>query len=79
LIEVGTKYYSEGKKKEAEDLFSKAYDLWSLFWGINLKLIDIGQVKKIDENQLDVHDKKKSGFLGKLGELVKKIIDCCIE
>ena len=51
----------------------------SLFWGINLKLIDIGQVKKIDENQLDVHDKKKSGFLGKLGELVKKIIDCCIE
>ena len=27
LIEVGTKYYSEGKKKEAEDLFSKAYDL----------------------------------------------------
>jgi len=79
LIEVGTKYYSEGKKEEAEDLFSKAYDLWSLFWGINLKLIDIGQVKKVDENQLDVHDKKKPGFLGKLGELVKKIIDCCIE
>jgi len=79
LMEVGTKYLSEGKRKEAEELFSKAYDLWSLFWGINLKLIDIGQVKKVDENQLDVHDKKKSGFLGKLGELVKKIIDCCIE
>ena len=79
LIEVGTKYYSEGKKKEAEDLFSKAYDLWSLFWGINLKLIDIGKVKKIEEDQLNVHDKEKKGFLGKLGELVKKIIDCCIE
>ena len=79
LMEVGTKYLSEGKRKEAEELFSKAYDLWSLFWGINLKLIDIGQVKKVDENQLDVHDKKKSGFLGKLGELIKKIIDCCIE
>jgi len=79
LMEVGTKYLSEGKKKEAEDLFSKAYDLYSLFWGINLKLIDIGEVKKIDENQLNIHDKKKTGFLGKLGELVKKIIDCCIE
>jgi len=79
LIEVGTKYLSQGKQKEAEDLFSKAYDLYSLFWGINLKLVNIGEVKKVEENQLDVHDKKKSGFFGKLGELVKKIIDCCIE
>jgi len=79
LIEVGTKYLAEGKKTEAEDLFSKAYELYSLFWGINLKLIDVNQVKKIDDNQLNVHDKEKSGFFGKLGELVKKIIDCCIE
>jgi len=79
LIEVGTKYFQEGKKEEAKDLFSKAYDLWSLFWGINLKLIDMGEVKKIDENQLNVQDKEKSGFLGKIGELIKKIIDCCIE
>jgi len=79
LIEVGTKYLSEGKKSEAEDLFSKAYDLYSLFWGINLKLVDISQIKKIDDAQLDVHDKKKTDFLGKLGELIKKIIDCCIE
>lgn len=79
LIEVGTKYLSQGKKGEAEDLFSKAYDLYSLFWGINLKLIDIGDVKKIDNNQLNVHSNKKTSFLGKLGEIVKKIIDCCIE
>ena len=79
LIEVGTKHLSEGKKSEAEDLFSKAYDLYSLFWGINLKLVDIGEVKKIGEDQLNVHDKEKTDFFGKLGELVKKIIDCCIE
>jgi hypothetical protein len=79
LIEVGTKYYQDGKKEEAKNLFSKAYDLWSLFWGLNLKLIDIGEVKKISENQLNIHDKEKSGFLGKLKEVVKKIIDCCIE
>jgi hypothetical protein len=79
LIEVGTKYYQDGKKEEAENLFSKAYDLWSLFWGLNLKLIDIGQVKKIEENQLNVHDKEKTGFMEKLKNVVKKIIDCCIE
>jgi len=76
---VGTKYFQEGKKEEAKDLFSKAYDLWSLFWALNLKLIDIGEVKKIDDNQLNIHDTKRSGFLGKIGELIKKIIDCCIE
>ena len=79
LIEVGTKYYQEGKKEEAKNLFSKAYDLWSLFWGLNLKLIDIGEVKKIEENQLNVHDKEKSGVFRKLKEIVRKIIDCCIE
>ena len=79
LIEVGTKYYQDGKKEEAENLFSKAYDLWSLFWGLNLKLIDIGQVKKIEEDQLNIHDKEKTGFMEKLKNVVKKIIDCCIE
>jgi hypothetical protein len=79
LMEVGTKYFGQGNKKEAEDLFQKAYDLYSLFWGLNLKLLNVSDVKKIDDNQLDVHDKKKSGFFGKLGELVKKVIDCCIE
>lgn len=79
LIEVGTKYYAQGRKKEAEDLFSKAYSLYSLFWGINLKLVKVGDVKKIGDNQLNVHDKKGTGLLGKLGEIVKKIIDCCKE
>lgn len=79
LIEVGTKYQSLGHKKEAEDLFSKAYNLYSLFWGINLKLVNVSDIKKIDDNQLNIHDKEKTGLLGKLGELVKKIIDCCIE
>jgi len=79
LIEVGTKYYQDGKKKEAEDLFSKAYDLWSLFWGLNLKLIDIGKIKKIEDDQLNIHDKEKTGLMEKLRNVVKKIIDCCIE
>lgn len=79
LMEVGTKHLGQDNKKEAEDLFTKAYDLYSLFWGLNLKLLNVSDVKKIDDNQLNIHDKKKSGFLGKLGDIVQKIIDCCIE
>jgi hypothetical protein len=79
LMEVGTKQLGQGNKDEAKDLFSKSYDLYSLFWGINLKLINIGDVKKIDDNALNVHDTEKKGILGKLGEVVKKAIDCCLE
>lgn len=79
LMEVGTKQQGMGRKEEARDLFQKAYDLYSLFWGINMKVIDTGDVKKIDEAALNKHDEKKTGFMAKLGELVKKAIDCCIE
>lgn len=79
LIEVGTKYLHQDNGKEAEELFSKAYQLYSLFWGINLKLVSLGDVKKIDDNQLNVHDQERKGFLGKLGTIVKKLIDCCKE
>ncbi|MBR3510887.1 MAG: hypothetical protein IKN73_02390 [Alphaproteobacteria bacterium] len=41
LYEVGTKAIGAGKKKEAYDMFSKAYDLYSLFWGLNMHLIDL--------------------------------------
>lgn len=79
LIEVGTKQQGMGNKEEAKDLFQKAYNLYSLFWGINMKIIGTTDVKKIDDQAMDKHDTAKSGFMGKLGELVKKAIDCCIE
>jgi len=79
LMEVGTKQLSMGKKEEAYDLFKKAYNLYSLFWGVNLGLIKIGDIKKIDDDALDSHDREKKGLFGKLGDLVKKVIDCCIE
>jgi hypothetical protein len=79
LMEVGTKQQGMGKKEDAADLFQKAFNLYSLFWGINMKAIDIGDVQKIDDSALDKEDKEKKGFFGKLGELVKKGINCCIE
>ena len=79
LMEVGTKQLGMDKKDEAYDLFGKAYNLYSLFWGLNMKLIDPGEIKKIDDNALNKDDKEKKGFMGRLGVLVKKAVDCCLE
>jgi hypothetical protein len=79
LMEVGTKQLGMGNNKEAYDLFGKAYNLYSLFWGINMKLINTDDIKKIDEDALDKNDKEKGGFMGKMGMIVKKVINCCIE
>lgn len=96
LMEVGTKQQGMGNKEEARELFQKAYDLYSLFWGINMKIIKTDDVKKIGSEDLNVHENEKKtpariamlkrsesvagrGFMGRLGELVKKAIDCCIE
>ncbi|MEM5836410.1 MAG: hypothetical protein QXK48_02030 [Candidatus Aenigmatarchaeota archaeon] len=78
LIEVGTKELNKGNKKEAEDLFSKAYQLYSLFWGINLNIVKIGEIKEIEDKKLNVHDKEGNVF-SKLGAIVQKIVDCCKE
>ena len=79
LMEVGTKALGQGKKDEAKDFFGKAYDLYSLFWGLNLKLLNVGDIKKVGDEQLNTKDESKKGVLGKLGAVVRKAIDCCIE
>lgn len=79
LMEVAAKQLSIGKKNDAYDLFNKAYNLYSLFWGLNMQLLNIGDIKKIDNNALNKQDKEKKGVVGKLGELVRRAIDCCIE
>ncbi|MEI8143513.1 MAG: hypothetical protein WCG48_02795 [Candidatus Berkelbacteria bacterium] len=79
LMEVGTKMLGRGKKKDADLMFEKAYNLYTLFWGINLKAVDIGDVSKLNETKTDKQDSTKKGVFSKLGDLVKKAIDCCIE
>ncbi len=44
IYEVGTKAIGAGRKKEAYEMFAKAYDLYSLFWGLNMHLIDLDGV-----------------------------------
>ena len=79
LIEVGAKRRNQDRKKEAQDLFSRAYDLYSLFWGINLGVIDIGGVKEINGGQINKQDKNKNGVNKRLNKLVQDLINCCEE
>lgn len=80
LIEVGTKYWGDGKKKEAEDLFSKAYNLYSLFWGINLKAINLsGNIKNYSEKKHNPDSENKDALMKRLNNLVEELINCCDE
>lgn len=81
LMEVGTKLLDKEQKDEAYEFFAKAYDLYSLFWGLNLQVIDTKKLQAInlDVNVLDEHNEVKSGIMGKLRSVVQKVIDCCIE
>jgi uncharacterized protein (DUF2249 family) len=86
LMEVGTKYLTKGDKKNAADLFKKSYHLYSLFWGLNLGVVGVSDVKKSDEERIEFLTeeekpkvKKSASIFEKLGELVKKAVDCCRE
>ena len=46
LYEVGTKALGAGKKADAYEMFARAYDLYSLFWGLNMHLIDLSGVQE---------------------------------
>lgn len=79
LMEVGTKQQTLGHKKEAAEFFAKAYECYCLFWGINMNLVDTGKIKAIDEESVNKKDKSKNTLFSKLGSVVQKVIDCCIE
>jgi hypothetical protein len=83
VMEVGTKYQTKGDTKTAYDLFKKSYDLYNLFWSINLGLTDnkeksIKSLVNLDKTDLPLKH-QKSDFLGKMSSVVGKILDCCRE
>ncbi|MFH1971601.1 MAG: hypothetical protein ABIJ05_04425 [Patescibacteria group bacterium] len=82
LLEVGTKELKKGNKKKAKDLFDKAYKLYSMFWGINLKAVNIKEVQKdSDINLISDKDNKvtKASVFSKIGDIFQKALDCCKE
>ena len=46
LMEYGTKHLGNGNRELAEDMFEKAFGLYSLFWGLNMGLIKPEEIKK---------------------------------
>lgn len=86
FMEVGTKSLTKGDKKDSEDMFQKAYQLYSLFWGLNLNLVGTKDIKHQESKEIVfINEAKKptqkgsASIFDKMGELVKKAIDCCKE
>jgi len=86
FMEVGTKALTKGEKKDGEDMFQKSYQLYSLFWGLNLGLVQTKDVKQSETEEINfINDdkkpqlKQKTTLLAKLGQVVQKAIDCCKE
>lgn len=72
IIEVATKLQSDGQRKEAENMFASAYEVYSIFWAIRLKLIDISNVKK---KPIKVSEDDSWSYQ----DIVSKLVDCCKE
>lgn len=68
LIEVGTKELAQEKKEEASESFGSAFELYSMFFAINLRMIG---TKSLPE--------KNKGIKNRFSAIVKKIVDCCRE
>ena len=94
LMEVGTKQQSMNHKEEAYKLFTQAYDLYCLFWGLNMNLVNIDGAKwqedSLEKVQKEVKEIKAAvqpvkeepvaeGMFGKLKSVIRKAVDCCIE
>ncbi|MGD9153083.1 MAG: hypothetical protein PVG30_05455 [Gammaproteobacteria bacterium] len=79
LQNLGISQLREGNRQVAQEHFTKAHDLYNLFCELHQKLSEV-QSTKAKETKADEQRAKKSGkIVGKLKDLVQKVIDCCIE
>jgi hypothetical protein len=88
IMEVGTKSLKNGDKEKAYDFFAKSYKLYNLFWGLNLGILKKGELpssfakelkRNTKETPIDYKDVKGTSFLGKMSEMIGKVLDCCRE
>ena len=99
MMEVGTKHLKQGNEKEAKEYFDRSYNLYNLFWALNMKIVDTKTIKEkgivtaFDLKKVEAEEKGDYGnislgkvnvkedktFFSKMGDLVKKAIDCCKE
>jgi hypothetical protein len=69
LMEVGTKLLGDGKNDEAKEMFDRGYKLFTMFWGLRLKLISLPDIKAEAEKEKPMT----------LQDIVNKMVDCCDE
>ena len=85
IMEVGTKALKNGEKDRAYDYFKKSYDLYNLFWGLNLGVVNKKELAKDKafpnnkETPVEYKDEKGNSFLGKISGMIGKVLDCCRE
>jgi hypothetical protein len=69
LMEVGTKLLGDGKHDEAKEMFDRGYKLFTMFWGLRLKLIELPDIKAEAAKEQPMS----------LQDIVNKMVDCCDE
>ena len=69
LIEVGTKLHADGKHDDAVATYAYAQKLFTLFWALRLKLIDLKGLNEVAKN-----DKPWN-----LNDIMNKLVNCCDE
>ena len=89
VFEVGTKALAAGDSKTAYELFDQSYELYCMFWGLNMGMLtgekkDVKPVKKsvpakAIEAPAPVAKETPKGGMGKLKSWVKNAVNCCIE
>ena len=69
LMEVGTKLQGSDKKEQAKEFFGRAYRMYSMFWALRLKLIDLSGLKEAAKQEKP----------WSVDDIVSKLVNCCDE
>lgn len=69
LMEVGTKLQKEGKKEDAREFFRDSYKIFTLFFALRLKIINIPELNKLANEEKPMN----------LQDIMTKLVDCCNE
>lgn len=54
LMEVGTKQQSLGHHEEAYKLFNQSYELYCMFWGLNMNMLEVKDVQWLQDKKEDL-------------------------
>jgi hypothetical protein len=88
IFEVGTKALASGDNKTAYELFDQSYELYSMFWGLNMGMLtgDANETKankktkSVATNLAPAQKKAENNTkVSKLKNWVKNAVNCCIE